>query len=128
MCYVSGSKQHVTLFDIMHDVGSGFKGSAAFACVSSFTTHVRIDDGVAAGGGEDEEGETGEIKTSPAKITGVTEEKVVIRIDGTRRMLFCDPTQLEALEDLVPFNAEVTYQGAYLLSFTPDNAGNGTAD
>ena len=99
----------------MHDVDSKYKGSAKFAVVCSYTSHMRIDDN-----GDDEDEDNGEEKTSPAKITAVTEDRAVVRIGETRRMLFCDLKALAALEEIVPFSGTVTFRGRYLLNFEPD--------
>ena len=81
-------------------------------CVSGMATTVRID-GEAMMTGEDSQ----ERQQSPAKITGVTESGAVVRIGSVRKVLFCDETKLTELEQSVPVDGVLTYEGQNLISF-----------
>ena len=59
----------------------------------------------------------GQHTKSPAKLTGVLEQQVILRIASKRRLLYCSEELVSELEDMVPSEGIVEYAGDRLVSF-----------
>ena len=111
------AKQNVTVFDLLHDVDSQYKQGALAACKSSYTTHLKVN----LSDSEVIETPNEEEQESPAKVTGVTEDRALVRIGDTCKKLFCEGDLLIQLEDLVPVKGTATFKGERLLAFQPED-------
>lgn len=60
--------------------------------------------------------------SSPGKITGVTEDQVIVRLDDGKKVLNCTRHLAAELEEQIPVSGTVTYTTGRLLSFISDTA------
>lgn len=65
---------------------------------------------------------SGEVETSPCKVTSFDDNEVIVRIGAKRRRLFCeDQTVLEGLASGgIPVSGTVKFQSDTLVSFEPN--------
>lgn len=58
-----------------------------------------------------------DIQTSPAKVTGMTDKQIVVRIGGKRLLLTCDDEVREEIANIIPRKVQITFNEDKLLSF-----------
>ena len=57
-----------------------------------------------------------------AKVTGLVDQNVILRIGSKRRILFCSKELIETIENIIPVNGMARYTDETLVSFESDTS------
>ena len=55
--------------------------------------------------------------SSMAKLTGLVDQNVILRIESKRRILFCSKELIGTIENIIPVNGVARYTDETLVSF-----------